>query len=87
MTIDQSLSTLWPIAFAVQADSGEARIDTFRASVQLKMEGRRLALRLARMLGMRGVRCDVFGTGEVITDDPWRDPFVYPTFTEWRREY
>lgn len=81
LTIEQLLSNLWPIAFAINADNGEARIDTFRAMVQLRGEGRRLAHSLARMLGMRGVRADMFAPAPVIIDD---NPFSYDNMQHWR---
>lgn len=64
----------------------DATVDTFRGMVQLRSEGRRLANRMARMLGMRGVRADVFSPGTPITDDdPWKDPFVYSNIEHWRQ--
>lgn len=82
LTVEQLLSNLWPIAFAVNADGGEARIDTYRAMVQLRSEGRRLAHGLARMLGMIGVRADIFSPGSPVVND---DPFQYSNLQSWMR--
>jgi hypothetical protein len=74
------------LSFTYANTDGRTKIDTFRGMVQLRSEGRRLANAVARMLGMRGVRCDMFAPGTPIADDdPWRDPFVSPTFSEWRK--
>ena len=73
---------------ALQAD--EAKVDPARETKRLRAEGRRLCHQLARMLGMRGVRADVFSAGEVVVDDdPFgfgsQDPFVRSDFQAWRR--
>jgi len=71
LAIDQQLSTMWSFAFAMKAD--EADVDTYRAMVQLRAEGRRLAHALATALGMKGVRRDAFSPGNpVLNDDPFR---------------
>lgn len=89
LAIETQLSQLWTIAFVTKADN-EADVDPFRAMVHLRAEGRRLANSLARMLGMRGVRADVFSPGTPIKDDdPWTStqegPFVYGDYQAWRR--
>ena len=48
----------------------------------LRKEGRRLCHGLARMLGMKGVRADVFSSAPVILDD---DPFAYDNLQHWKR--
>ena len=58
--IDQQLQQLWGFTFATTAGNGQARVDTWRGMVQLRAEGKRLAFTLARALGMRAVRADVF---------------------------
>lgn len=67
---------------ADSVDSGEAKVDPVRETKRLRSEGRRLAHQLAKMLGMKGVRADVFSSGEVIKDD---DPFSYSDLHHWRR--
>jgi hypothetical protein len=81
LAVDAQLSQMWQFSFALKADGGDAEIDTFRASVQLRGEGRRLANRLAKMLGMRGVRADVFSPGTPVLDD---DPFTNSNLEHWR---
>lgn len=71
IAIDQLLATMWPIAFAVNADGGEARIDTYRAMIQLRTEGRRLVHRMAKMLATLP-RSDVFASGDT---NPGGDTF------------
>jgi hypothetical protein len=67
---------------ALKADGGEVEIDPVREVKRLRMEGRRLAHGLARMLGMIGVRADVFSAGQIIKNN---DPFVYSDMESWRR--
>jgi hypothetical protein len=66
---------------ALKADGGEVEIDAYREMVRLRQEGRRLCHQLARMLGMKGVRADIFSSSPVITDD---DPFAYDNLQHWR---
>jgi hypothetical protein len=65
---------------ASEADK-EIRVDPVREIKRLRSEGRRLAHALARMLGMRGVRADMFSASPVISDD---DPFSYSDLHHWR---
>lgn len=64
----------------VKADN-EAEVDPVRETKRLRSEGRRLCHALARMLGMRGVRADMFSASPVVTDD---DPFAYSDMEHWR---
>ena len=85
LAIDSQLTAMISFTFAA-GKQDDATVDTFRGMVQLRSEGRRLANRMARMLGMRGVRADVFSPGTPITDDdPWKDPFVYSNIEHWRQ--
>lgn len=81
LAIEQQISQLWPIAFINQADNKDAVLDIPRAVALLRKEGRRLAHSLARMLGMRGVRADIFSSAPVIVDD---EPFAYDNMEHWR---
>lgn len=65
---------------AMEADN-EVKIDPVREIKRLRSEGRRLAHALARMLGMRGVRADMFSAAPVVIDD---DPFSYSDMQHWR---
>jgi hypothetical protein len=67
---------------AYEADGGEVKIDPAREVKRLRAEGRRLAHSMARILGMIGVRADVFSSGQVIRHN---DPFVYSDMESWRR--
>ena len=78
--IESLLQTPWQISYVLSAD--EAKIDPARGVLLLKMEGRRLCHAMARMLGMKGVRADVFSSSPVILDD---DPFAYSDLEHWRR--
>lgn len=80
--IEQQIQQLWPIAFVQKADNREAEIDVPRAVALLRKEGRRVAHGLARMLGMRGVRADIFSSAPVILDDT---PFAYDNLQHWRQ--
>jgi hypothetical protein len=60
---------------------GDAKLDTVRETKRLRSEGRRLAHGLARMMGMRGVRADMFSAAPIVTDD---DPFSYSDMEHWR---
>lgn len=79
VAIEAQLSSMWGFTFASTAD--EAKVDTYRGMIQLRSEGRRLAHSLARMLGMRGVRADVFSPGQAVIDD---NPFSYDNLQHWR---
>ena len=68
---------------ASSVDGGEAKVDPVRETARLRMEGRRLCHQLARMLGMRGVRADMFSRSPVIKDD---DPFAYNVMQHWNTE-
>ena len=81
LQIEQQISNLWPIAFIQSADNRDAVLDIPRAVALLRKEGRRLAHSLARMLGMRGVRADIFSSAPVIVDD---EPFAYGNMEHWR---
>jgi len=59
----------------------EVTVDPARESARLRAEGRRLCHSLARMLGMKGVRADIFASSPVIEDD---DPFAYSDLEHWR---
>ena len=82
LAIEQQCAQLWSIAFVTSADGQDAVIDVARGIAILRKEGRRLCHGLARMLGMRGVRADIFAQSPVIKDD---DPFSYSDLEHWRR--
>lgn len=80
LEIEQKSSAMWGITFASKAD--EATIDTYRGMIQLRSEGRRLCHALAKMLGMKGVRADVFSPGTPVLND---DPFSFSDLQHWMR--
>jgi len=81
LTLEAQIQVMWPITFVQSSDNKEAVLDVFRGIVLLRKEGRRLCHALARMLGMKGVRADVFSAAPVILDD---DPFAYDNLQHWR---
>ena len=81
ITIENAIANQDVFLGALKADGGEVEIDPAREMVRLRMEGRRLSHQLARMLGMKGVRADMFSASPVITDS---DPFAYSDLEHWR---
>lgn len=82
LSLEAQIQVMWPITFVVSSDNKEAVLDVYRGIVLLRKEGRRLCHGLARMLGMKGVRADVFSSAPVILDD---DPFAYDNLQHWKR--
>lgn len=58
----------------------EVRVDGAREMIRLRVEGRRIVYALARMLGMRGPRVDVFSSGTTTEDS---DPFWASDSPNW----
>jgi hypothetical protein len=85
LNIDQQLSTLWAVALVTSADKGEQQLDVPRASAMLRGEGRRLCYRLARALGLKSVRADVFSGRSAMNDDTGGD--VSPFFNDVYQEF
>jgi len=79
--IESNIATQDSFLGTMKADGGEVEIDPVRETKRLRSEGRRMAHALARMLGMRGVRADMFSASPVVTDD---DPFSYSDMQHWR---
>lgn len=71
LSVETKLAALWDEAEVLAGD--EARIDPARGAALLRSEGRRLVHGIARMLGMRGPRADIFSAGRVYTDE---NPFI-----------
>lgn len=71
LSVETKLAALWDEAEVLAGD--EARIDPARGAALLRSEGRRLVHGIARMLGMRGPRADIFSAGRVYTDE---NPFA-----------
>lgn len=84
ITLESSIAQQDVFLGASSADGGEVAIDPYREMIRLRSEGRRLCHQLARMLGMKGVRADIFAAAPVIIDD---DPFSYDDFSHWRMQY
>lgn len=82
ITIENTIANQDVFLGALKADGGEVQIDPVREVGRLRQEGRRLCHQLARMLGMRGVRADIFASSPVIHDE---DPFAYEDLMHWRR--
>lgn len=82
ITIESTIAQQDVFLGAMKADGGEVEIDPAREMKRLRMEGRRLCHALARMLGMKGVRADVFSSSPIILDS---DPFSFSDMQSWRR--
>jgi hypothetical protein len=67
LTIEQQLAGMWGFTFAA-GKQDDATVDTYRAMIQLRSEGRRMVRALARHLGMKGPRIDMFAGGAGIGD-------------------
>jgi hypothetical protein len=80
LQIEQYLDIQTAFLGAGKADN-DVTIDPARESARLRKEGRRLCHAMARKLGMKGVRADVFSASPVISDD---DPFAYSDMEHWR---
>lgn len=83
LALEAQLQVMWPFTFAA-GKQDEASVDTYRGMLQLRSEGRRLCHSLAKMLGMKGVRADIFSPGTPVLDD---DPFSYSDLEHWMRPY
>lgn len=79
--IEANITTMDVFLGTLSADGGEVKLDSFRETIRLRQEGRRLCHQLARMLGMKGVRADIFSSSPVVIDD---DPFAYDNLQHWR---
>ena len=64
VTIEASIANQDTLIGVTQAGKGAATLGPLQETARLKSEGRRLCKQLARMLGMKRVIADVFGTGE-----------------------
>ncbi len=65
--LEARMKTKWTAPEAGTVD--EIGVDFARGLATLRFEGRRLCNSLARMLGMRGVRADIFSAAPVIDDE------------------
>jgi hypothetical protein len=82
LQIENAIATQDTFLGAMSADNKEVQIDPVREVARLRSEGRRLCGQLARMLGMKGVRMDVFSASPVIEGAD--DPFAYSDIETWR---
>lgn len=80
LSLESLIQTPWQISYVLEADN-EGKVDPARGVALLRREGRRLCHGMARLLGMRGVRADVFSASPVVKDD---DPFSYSDMHHWR---
>lgn len=81
--IEANIAQLDAFVGALKVDSDATSLDTARETARLRSQGRKWAHSLARMLGMKGVRADMFSASPVVKDDdvfsndnysrdPWR---------------
>ena len=67
--IEASIATLDVMLGASEVNSGEAKVDPARETMRLRLEGRRLAYAMCRMLGMKRPRVNVFSaSGDMVAD-------------------
>lgn len=81
LQVETSIATMDSLLGSLEVDGGEVKLDTARETARLRSVGRVLCHSLARMLGMKGVRADVFSSSPVINDT---DPFAYSNLEHWR---
>lgn len=81
LQIEAAIANLDTFMGASSVDGGDVVVDSARERASLGKQGRRLCGMLARMLGMKGVRMDVFSAGQVVLDS---DPFAYSDIEHWR---
>jgi hypothetical protein len=79
ITIESNIATMTSLLGTTHVD--EVEVDGARETARLRQEGARLCHQLARMLGMKGVRANIFSSAPVIDDD---DPFAYSDLEHWR---
>jgi hypothetical protein len=63
------------------ADGGEVKINPAREMIRLRSEGRRLVNAMCIVLGLRGPRVDMFGTGKPTGSTAW--PFFSDESEVW----
>jgi len=80
LQVEANIEFLDNIIGGLEADDGDIKLDTAREMIRLRMDGRRKVFALARVLGMRGARIDVFSGVPIMGDD---DPFAYDDSPFW----
>lgn len=67
--IEANIAQLDAFMGATQADGGDTKVDAGRETIRLRLEGRRVAYAMCRMLGMKRPRVNVFsGSGDMNAD-------------------
>ena len=80
--IEANIANMDAFLGAMKVDGGEVEIDPVRETKRLRSEGRRLCQSLASMLGMRGVRKDMFSMAPIVLDE---NPFVFGgNYEQWK---
>src|SRR6185312_3737480 len=67
--IESNINRLDAFVGALKVDQDATSLDTVRETKRLRMSGRVMCHHLARMLGMKGVRADMFSASPVVKDD------------------
>ena len=80
LTVKAQFDLLMASQGATSADGGDVKLDVFREDIRLRQQGRMLCTKLATVLGLSGVRMDVFSSAPVILGD---DPFVTSDSPHW----
>jgi hypothetical protein len=74
LNLEQQIQTLYPLTFINKADQEDAVIDAGRGMIILRIEGQRMANVLAKFLGMKRPRADIFfpdGGGMADNSEPF----------------
>ena len=66
---------------ASAVDGGDTKVDAAREMIRLRSDGRRLVYSMCLVLGLRGPRVDVFGTGKPTGTTAW--PFFSDESEVW----
>jgi len=83
LAIEQQIQALYSIAFIYKADQEDAVIDPGRGMAILRMEGRRLAKAMAKMLGMKRLRSNIFSAGNSDDLPDNTEPFWGNESSQW----
>ena len=82
LAIEAQIQQLYPITFVLSSDNQEAVIDPARGMILLRIEGQRVVNFMARFLGMKRPRADIFfPEGGGIQDDA--EPFWGNELLDW----
>jgi hypothetical protein len=79
--IEASIAQQDVLLGASEVDGGDTKVNSAREMIRLRSEGRRLVNAMCLVLGLRGPRVDVFGTGKATGTTAW--PFFSDESEVW----